>query len=101
MGRQPCRAGTADVNDLECRRSPSVKLTTGLRALICLRVIQPSLVAFRRHHMTGFAAHFIAAQSDPLLDEFAKQVEVHQHTYAHRTEALFDLCVLLAVQGSR
>ncbi|MFC7992138.1 tyrosine-type recombinase/integrase [Streptomyces pilosus] len=95
----PVGKGLAHVNDLECRRSPSVKLTTGLRALICLRVIQPSLVAFRLHHMTGFASHFFSAQSDPLLDEYAKQVEVHQHTYAHRTEALFDLCVLLSVQG--
>ncbi|MFD0503471.1 hypothetical protein ACFQ0G_11975 [Streptomyces chiangmaiensis] len=95
----PVGQGLVNVNDLECRRSPSFKLTTGLRSLICLRAIQPSMLAFRRHHMTSFASMFIAAQSDPLLDDFVKQVEVHQHTYAHRTEALFDLCALLAVQG--
>ncbi|MGW3186200.1 tyrosine-type recombinase/integrase [Kitasatospora sp. NPDC001119] len=95
----PVGQGTVNVNDLECRRSPSIKLTTGLRALICLRAIQPSMLAFRRHHMTTFASMFISAQSDPLLDDFAEKVEVHQHTYAHRTEALFDLTALLAVQG--
>ncbi|MFF4345260.1 tyrosine-type recombinase/integrase [Kitasatospora sp. NPDC001540] len=95
----PVGQGLVNVNDLECRRSPSIKLTTDLRSLICLRAIQPSMLAFRRHHMTSFALMFIAAQSDPLLDDFVKQVEVHQHTYAHRTEALFDLTALLAVQG--
>ncbi|WP_307618718.1 hypothetical protein [Streptomyces sp. V3I7] len=95
----PVGQGLEHVNDLECRRSPSIKLSTGLRALICLRVIEPSLVVFRRHHMSSFATMFIAAQGDPLLDDFVKQVEVHQHSYAHRTEALYDLCVLLASQG--
>ncbi|WP_432741795.1 tyrosine-type recombinase/integrase [Streptomyces sp. JH002] len=95
----PVGQGLEHVNDLECRRSPSIKLSTGLRALICLRIIKPSLVVFRRHHMSSFATMFIDAQDDPLLDDFVEQVKVHQHSYAHRTEALYDLCVLLASQG--
>lgn len=95
----PVGQGLVNVNDLECRRSPSIALTTGMRSLFCLRAVQPSLLAFRRHQMTSFTAMFITAQRDPLLEAFTEQVAVHQHSYGHRAEALFDLCALLAVQG--
>ena len=94
----PVGQGLISINDLECGLARTT-LTTGLRSLICLRAIQPSMLAFRRHSISQFATTFIAAQNDPLLDDFVRQVDVHQHTYANRTEALTDICTLLAVQG--
>ncbi|MFE1147665.1 tyrosine-type recombinase/integrase [Streptomyces albidoflavus] len=73
--------------------------SVGVRALFCLRVVQPTLLVVKKHNFNGFPAQFIAAQNDPLLKRYAAQVAHHDFSWAHKREALFDVCCLLAVQG--
>ncbi|WP_405407175.1 tyrosine-type recombinase/integrase [Streptomyces decoyicus] len=75
------------------------KYSVGVRALFCLRVVQPTLLVMKKHHFNGFADQFIAAQNDPLLEQYAAQVAHHDFSWPHKREALFDVCCLLAVQG--
>ncbi|MFF7415789.1 site-specific integrase [Streptomyces lydicus] len=74
-------------------------ITPGVRSLFCLRVIQPSLVAFRLNPFQNYASFFISAQVDPLLDEYVAHVQDHHLRHIHRREALSELCALLTVQG--
>ncbi|WP_257230792.1 hypothetical protein [Streptomyces sp. UH6] len=71
----------------------------GLRALLCLRVVQPTLLVMSRHNFNGFAEQFITAQNDPVLERYAEQVALHDVSWLHKRRALFDVCCLLAVQG--
>jgi hypothetical protein len=72
---------------------------TGVRQLFCMRVIQPSLLAFRRQQFTAFNEQFAAAQHDPLLTKFVEHAQAHPMPAHHRRDAISDLCCLLAVQG--
>ncbi|MFE2560797.1 tyrosine-type recombinase/integrase [Streptomyces sp. NPDC059352] len=85
----------ADLGTNQNGRNHSV----GVRALFCLRVVQPTLLVVKKHNFNGFPAQFIAAQNDPLLKRYAAQVAHHDFSWAHKREALFDVCYLLAVQG--
>jgi integrase len=87
------------VNQLGSRRTTGLALSPGVRSLFCLRVIQPSLHTFRANSFTDYATFFVAAQTDPLLDQFAEHAAAHEMSWLHRREALFDLCCLLTVQG--
>ncbi|WP_281154153.1 hypothetical protein [Streptomyces sp. HYC2] len=75
------------------------KYSAGVRALFCLRVVQPTLLVVKKHNFNGFADQFIAAQNDPLLEKYAAQVAHHDFSWPHKRQALFDVCYLLAVQG--
>jgi site-specific recombinase XerD len=85
----------ADLGTNRTGRSHSV----GVRALFCLRVVQPTLLVMRKHNFKGLPDQFIAAQNDPLLERYAAQVAHHDFAWPHKREALFDVCCLLAVQG--
>ncbi|MGW7296682.1 tyrosine-type recombinase/integrase [Streptomyces sp. NPDC054829] len=85
----------ADLGTNQNGRNHSV----GVRALFCLRVVQPTLLVVKKHNFNGFPAQFIAVQNDPLLKTYAAQVAHHDFSWAHKREALFDVCCLLAVQG--
>nr|WP_242587839.1 hypothetical protein [Streptomyces sp. MST-110588] len=95
----PIGRGQVAANTLGTRRSTGVAITPGVRALYCLRVIQPTLVTFRRNVLHNFAPMFVAAQDDPLLDKYAAQVQAQPMRHVHRREAMAELCTLLAVQG--
>ncbi|MFF3252716.1 tyrosine-type recombinase/integrase [Actinacidiphila glaucinigra] len=95
----PIGQGLVAANSLGTRRGTGLAIAPGVRALYCLRVIRPSLLTFRRNPFQNFAPMFIAAQADPLLDEYAEQVQAHQLRHVHRREALSELCTLLTVQG--
>lgn len=95
----PIGQGLVAANTLGTRRSTGLAITPGIRALYCLRVIQPSLVAFRRNVLHNFAPMFVAAQDDALLDKYAAQVQAQPMRHIHRREAMSELCTLLAVQG--
>ncbi|MFD3944935.1 tyrosine-type recombinase/integrase [Streptomyces sp. NPDC058579] len=71
----------------------------GVRALLCLRVVQPKLLVLTKHNFSGFADQFIAVQNDPMLERYAEQVALHDFSWPHKRRALFDVCCLLAVQG--
>lgn len=85
----------ADLGTARTGRTHSV----GVRALFCLRVVQPTLLVMKRHNFNGFAGQFIAAQNDPCLEKYAAQVAHYDFSWPHKREALFDVCCLLAVQG--
>ncbi|WP_316959576.1 site-specific integrase [Streptomyces sp. TRM68367] len=95
----PVGQGLVAANTLGTRRSTGLAITPGVRALYCLRVIQPTLLTFRRNVLHNFAPMFVAAQGDPLLNKYAAQVEAQPMRHIHRREAMSELCTLLAVQG--
>uniref|UniRef100_UPI003F49A141 tyrosine-type recombinase/integrase n=1 Tax=Amycolatopsis sp. CA-096443 TaxID=3239919 RepID=UPI003F49A141 len=95
----PMGQGEAKVSILGTSRGDGMAVGQGLRSLFCLRVIQPSLLAFRMNSFQEYGKFFVAAQSDPLLEKFAEQVAASDLSWAHRREALFDVCCLLTVQG--
>lgn len=95
----PVGRGEAEISILGTSRDGGFAVGRGLRSLFCLRVIQPSLLAFRRNSFHEYGQFFVAAQRDPLLEKFAVQVAASDMSWAHRREALFDVCCLLTVQG--
>ena len=74
-------------------------ITGGLEALLCLRVIQPSLPAMRSNKFLAYAKTFRVAQDEPLLDRFFKQAEAADASRLYRNRALFDVCCSLTTQG--
>lgn len=74
-------------------------LTGGLEALLCLRVIRPSLPAMRSNKFLTYAKTFRTAQDDPLLDVFFKQVATSEASRIYQSRALFDVCCALTTQG--
>jgi site-specific recombinase XerD len=95
----PVGQGQVAVNDLERLAYPTIKPSTGLRALICLRAIQPSMAVFRRNTMQNFSPMFIATQDDPQLHAYAEHVQAHIDRHIHRADAVHEMCMLLATQG--
>ncbi|MFE0055264.1 tyrosine-type recombinase/integrase [Streptomyces sp. NPDC059003] len=95
----PIAPGGVNSSDLSQELGYGRDLNTGLRSLICLRVIQPSLRAFRSQTFPSFAIPFHEAQNDPLLDAFHDRVQAHDMSWQHKRNALNDICALLAVQG--
>ncbi|GAA3618142.1 site-specific integrase [Nonomuraea rosea] len=74
-------------------------ITGGLEALLCLRVIRPSLPAMRSNKFLSYAKTFRVAQDDPLLDRFFKQTEAAEVSHLYRNRALLDVCCALTTQG--
>ncbi|MEH0975167.1 tyrosine-type recombinase/integrase [Micromonospora sp. CPCC 205546] len=95
----PLGRGEISAKSLDDRISATYGLSLGVRQLFCLRVVQPSLLAFRRHPFSGYNIHFVAAQTDPLLDRYVAHVNAHPMSHKHRSNAIADLCCLLTVQG--
>lgn len=58
------------VSDLDPDKYRGYNLTHGLKSLLCLRVITPSLHAFRGNKFNQYPYAFQEAQADPLLDKF-------------------------------
>ncbi|CCH32913.1 hypothetical protein ABZ816_38805 [Actinosynnema sp. NPDC047251] len=75
------------------------QIGTGAACLFCLRVIQPSLEAFRSNQFLYYGKRFLVAQNDPLLDRFWAQVQATQVNPVHHGTALFDVAVALTTQG--
>ncbi|MET7949073.1 tyrosine-type recombinase/integrase [Micromonospora sp. NPDC005324] len=95
----PLGQGEFSAAVLGSRRTTGHSLPTGVRTLFCLRVIQPSLLAFRRQAFGEYNAPFVDAQSDPLLDKAITAIKAHDVSWSHRRDAISDLCCLLTVQG--
>lgn len=74
-------------------------ITGGLEALLCLRVIRPSLPAMRSNKFLAYAKTFRVAQDDPLLDIFFKQITSTEASRISQHRALFDVCCALTTQG--
>ena len=75
------------------------EICTGAACLFGLRVIRPSLLALRSTRLHGYGERFLAAQHDPLLEDFWKRVQDQPVHPVHHTAALFDVTVALTTQG--
>ncbi|MFE7524586.1 tyrosine-type recombinase/integrase [Kitasatospora sp. NPDC057542] len=95
----PLGQGQIAADEVGSRRTTGTSVIPGVRALYCLRVIQPTPLAFRRNPLPNYGVMFIAAQEDPLLDKYAAEVRAHQFRQVHRRDAINELCMLLTVQG--
>jgi hypothetical protein len=71
----------------------------GLRALFCLRVVRPSLIALFATPLIGYCDVFQVAQKDPLLDEFIDYVDDNAETDHDRLEARTDIPAALTAFG--
>ena len=74
-------------------------VSRGLRSLLCLRVVRPSLAAFRSNRLNAYAEAFRAIQRDPLLDGFFTFTDASGEGWLHRQAAKFDAAVALTVFG--
>jgi hypothetical protein len=77
----------------------SLSMNRGLRSLLCLRVIRPSLESLRSNHLTHYAEAFRHIQCDPLLEEFFDFIDASGERRDHRLTAQFDTAAALTVFG--
>ncbi|HEX9540971.1 MAG TPA: hypothetical protein VGA04_22630, partial [Streptosporangiaceae bacterium] len=75
------------------------QIGTGAACLFCLRIIQPSLEAFRSNIFLYYGQRFLTAQNDPLLETFWAGVQATPVNPIHHGTALFDVAVALTTQG--
>lgn len=95
----PLGKGEFGAASLDASVGATYGLSLGVRQMFCLRAIQPSLLAFRRHPFTGYNILFVAAQNDPLLDRYVEHVKAHPMSHQHQSDAIADIGSLLTVQG--
>lgn len=74
-------------------------ISNSLMLLCCLRVIQPSLAAFRGHRFVRYHEHFEPAQADPALDQFVQRVEATETSPHYKRCARWDIAGALTTQG--
>jgi hypothetical protein len=71
----------------------------GAACLFCLRIITPSLEAFRSNIFLYYGQRFLSAQDDPLLEKFWAGAQATPVNPIHHGTALFDVAVALTTQG--
>ena len=91
--------GERPVSDLDPDKYRGYNLTHGLKALLCLRVITPSLTAFRGNKFNQYPYAFQEAQGDPLLNKFFEEAKRARASERHQYRALADVCCALTTQG--
>lgn len=89
------------VRDLDDSGTPGrrTELTHAAEALFCLRIVQPSLEAFRANQFVDYPEVFRTAQADPALDAFFAAVAKADTSRHYKRRALFDVCCALTTQG--
>ena len=94
-------SGDHPVHELGQDKYHGYNLTHGLKALLCLRAIKPSVSGFRGNKFNQYPYAFQQAQNDPLLDKFFEATQrsraSQKHQYQYR--ALFDVYCALTTQG--
>ena len=75
------------------------ELGHSLMLLCCLRVVRPSLAAFRVNSFVRYHEHFEAAQNDPDLNGFLALVEAAATSRHFKRCARFDVAAALTSQG--
>ena len=75
------------------------ELGHSLMLLCCLRVVRPSLPAFRVNSFVRYHEHFEVAQNDPDLDRFLALVEEQDTSRHFKRCARFDVAAALTSQG--
>lgn len=77
------------------------ELGHSLMLLCCLRVIRPSLAAFKINSFYRYHEHFEQAQNDPDLDRFLALVEQQDTSNHFKRCARMDVAAALTTQGIR
>jgi hypothetical protein len=80
-------------------RIRSLSMNRGLRSLLCMRAIRPSLESFRSNHLINYAEAFRRIQRDPLLDELFGFIDASGGRRDHRLTAQFDAAAVLTAFG--
>ena len=73
-------------------------ITHALALLCCLRIIRPSLPAFRSNQFVRYPDAFQIAAADPELDRFVELVEARATTSHYARLARFDIAAVLTTQ---
>lgn len=87
------------VSDLADNKYHGYDMTYGLKSLLLMRLIKPSLPAFRANNFVDYATLYRRSQQDPLLDKFFDQARQTRAGTRHQDRALFDVCCALTTQG--
>lgn len=87
------------VRGLAATPTKGTELTQALEALISMRIIQPTLEAFRANQFRDYPERFRIAQADPQLDAFFDAVAATDTSPHFRRRALFDVCTAITTQG--
>lgn len=98
-----------DASDLNTQSLSAAELTTtetaraqfgqALGAMFALRVIHPSLTAFKANKLMKYTEQFVIAESDPQLDSYIAAVRTSDSTETFKTRAVIEVCTALTVQG--
>lgn len=75
------------------------ELTQALEALFALRIIRPTLEAFRSNRFRDYADAFRQAHDDPALDRIFTAIDAADSTKHFKRRALFDVTCALTTQG--
>ncbi|MDJ0363098.1 hypothetical protein, partial [Rhodococcus sp. H29-C3] len=70
-----------------------------LGAMFALRVIQPTLAAFKVNKLMKFTDQFVIAEADHQLDSYIAAVRVSDSTETFKVRAVIEVCTALTVQG--
>jgi site-specific recombinase XerD len=81
------------------RADGNATVTAGAWHLFCMRVVRPSLPAFRSIRLVTYPDQFRRIAADPLLDAFFARVDTLPTYVASRRTALFDVTCALTVFG--
>jgi site-specific recombinase XerD len=86
------------VRDLVDARGMAGDITHALALLCCLRIVRPSLPAFRSNQFVRYPDLFQAAARDPGLDRFAAQLDAKDTSPHFKRLARFDIAAVLTSQ---
>ncbi|MEF2978153.1 hypothetical protein [Subtercola sp. YIM 133946] len=75
------------------------ELGHSLMLLCCLRIVRPTLAAFRVNSFVRYHEHFEPAQNDPELDRVLKLLDAVETSRHFKRCARFDIAVALTTQG--
>jgi site-specific recombinase XerD len=92
-------AGTRRLGRKGTDQIASYRASVGMKLMFCLRVIRPTLLAFRSHTIHHYADLFRVAQSDPQLDSFYERVSAVEASRFVRLGGVFDIACALTVFG--
>ncbi|WP_067431411.1 site-specific integrase [Nocardioides jensenii] len=92
-------AGITPVRDLFTMPSHREHAGHALKLLFCLRVIRPSLPAFRGNRFKHYFQDFEAAQVDPSLERFLALVDQTNTSLHYKRCARMDVAGALTTQG--
>lgn len=89
------------VKDLYQGRSKAVKsrMNTAAGHAFAMRLIQPSLLAFRSYRFSDYIGWFRALAKDPVLEEFCARALALPMSRPSIRKAKFDVCTALTVFG--